>query len=359
MSYYFIGAVPTSRKPWTLQEILAVVNMAGAKALAPIGPVIDAIPLVPTGIKTKFKTRPYDALVDILDPIEDALVRVTKRINRTTGKMTRKIFLTNVDMRQVDEWPAAVRAKMDTSTKNVIRRLLTLNHFIALFWDEPLLLAAEMNKEGHDIADGLGVSVAKKFGLNTAQAKGVVALMHTATPVQPAQVLAMAKAGTAAWSAAEKAARDAAAGAAKIFGLGDGGIVSVPASVCTAAIVEIAAAGGVTIPPAIASLLGWILAGVLGIAGTAVTTGITTMSVNSKILAQGEADAMRLQATPPVVNVTPATPPRQTPAPTKSQPKSKTTSMLLLAGAGAALVLGAPIAVPIAVGALAIITLKK
>lgn len=302
MSYHSVGAAP-GPKQLSPAEILKAVNGVGAQALSPLAPIIKALPGVPVSIKNKIVSRPIDALIDILDPIEAALIRVTKRINKSTGKMTRKVFFSEVDMRQVDDWAPSVRSKLDGSLKNLLRRLLSLNHFIALFWDEPLLLAAEMYAEGYDIADGMTKSLAKKFGLSEQQAKGVVALMHSAVPIKSTHVLQMAKAGTAAWGAAERAAKDAqktaqgaASAVANFFGLGDGGVVSVPAAVSATAVTEVAAAGGVSIPPGVASTIAWVLTAALGLVVTGAKIAMDTASDNSKTMTQAEADVMRLQA---------------------------------------------------------------
>lgn len=107
--------------------------------LRPVSGAIDALP-ISVEAKTELKTRPFDSLIDIFDPIEDIVSGAIARVNASTGKNTRNFFGTVVDMR-VNQ-PGDNR--LDTSTLNLVKRLRTIQQFMVLIILDPIDLGVEL-----------------------------------------------------------------------------------------------------------------------------------------------------------------------------------------------------------------------
>jgi hypothetical protein len=128
-------------------------NRQTASSLAPILGAFTALPL-PTAIKTKFRTRPLDALLDLFDPVEDAVGRAVDRVIAKKG-FKQNYFGETRDVRRVH--PIDKRA--DNATQNLMRRLRTMDSFIVLIWTQPVDLAAEMAREGINIVANVAKNV--------------------------------------------------------------------------------------------------------------------------------------------------------------------------------------------------------
>lgn len=137
------SGVPLVSSPW------ADINRQAAQMLRPVlVPMADALRVAkaPADVRAKLVSRPLDALLDIFDPVEDAVGRAVDRVIARKGA-TQNFFgkRVNIARRQ----PADARA--DASTQNLIRSFRTIRAFIVLFWTQPLELAQELLREGIDI----------------------------------------------------------------------------------------------------------------------------------------------------------------------------------------------------------------
>jgi hypothetical protein len=276
-------------------------NKAGARALAPVSGQIDALPGLSRSMKDKIKNRPYEAILDIFDPLEDAIERVTAKINKKTGLTKRKVFGTTVDM-VVD--PAYDRQIKDVTIRNLLRRLRSANHFIALFWTEPLLLAIGMAQEGIDVIEGMGVVLGKAMGMPPAQAKAAARAAAHASP------------GAAATDWLAKAV------GLGVTGADDAAIAATAPPAATGA----ATVGGVAIPPMVNDIITKILVGIVkGGIETAGKAGVDSI----KSLASGGTPAGKARAL-----TTTASPGASTPTmAVVSPPADNTKTIALLAGA--------------------------
>lgn len=220
-------------------------NQSAAQITAPFALVIDALP-IPALSRSKLKSRPLDALLDIFDPIEDAVGRAVDKVLSQKGN-TQNFFGKNMNLKRVQP----VDAKADASTRNIMKMLRTIEAFYVLSFTQPLEFAAALLGEGINLAADL------------ARASADVA-------AKIAQV-----AGDAAADVLE-AAQNAADAVASFFGLGgvnglgDAGAVSAPAAAAGATVA--AAPAEVAILDAVLAALAGIIAGALD---TAIATGAT------------------------------------------------------------------------------------
>lgn len=131
-------------------DLWSKLNASAGKALQPFARTIDEALKAsgaPADIRTKIVSRPLDAILDIFDPIEDAVGRAVDRVIARKGAV-QNFFGQRRDITRVQ----AVDRKADASTQNLLRSLRTIDAFMILFWTQPLELAQEMAKEGIDIA---------------------------------------------------------------------------------------------------------------------------------------------------------------------------------------------------------------
>lgn len=130
-------------------------NAEFARALRPAYGAIDALSssILSPGDRSRLKNKPLDFFLDLFDPIEDIVVGAIARVNAATGKQSRNFFGTTVDMRANP--PSDNR--LDTSVKNFVKRLRTIQQFMTLVVLEPIRFNVEL------IAGGL------QAGLNFAQ----------------------------------------------------------------------------------------------------------------------------------------------------------------------------------------------
>jgi len=231
----------------------ADLNAGAAGLLRPVAaPLSEALKAAgaPADLRTKLVSRPLDAMLDIFDPAEDAIVRAVNRVMARKGS-TQTFFGQRIDLRIGQP----VDAQMDASTRNLVRSLRTISAFVVLFWTAPLELAQEMMKEGLDVASGAAAATVK-----------------LATDVT---------------KAAGKAAQDAAKAAAGVWtsitnlfgmpepgdGIGQGG----PAE-GVAAGAAVAAAGGVSLEAvllsAVSSIVAAVTAAIPGVLNTAAGEGV-------------------------------------------------------------------------------------
>lgn len=231
-------------------------NASAAQITAPFAGAINALP-IPSLLRSKLRSRPLDAMLDIFDPIENAVGRAVDKVLAQKGS-TQNFFGKNMNLRRVQ----AVDAKADASTRGLMKTLRTIEAFYVLLFTQPVEFAAALLSEGVNVVGDL------------AQAAGDLAAQ------------AAKAAGDAAADVIEAAgdAVDAVAsffGLGSVQGLGDGGAVSGPAAAAGAS--AAAAPAEVAILDAVLATLAGILAGALdtAIAAGAKLVGDTLLGQNT------------------------------------------------------------------------------
>lgn len=215
-------------------------NQSAATITQPFAVLIDALP-IPALTRSKLKTRPLDALLDVFDPIEDAVGRAVDKVLSQKGNV-QNFFGKNMNVARVQP----VDAKADASTRNLMRSLRTIQAFYVLSFTQPVEFAGALLSEGVNLVG------------DVARAAGDVA-----------QELA-SRAGAAAADALE-AAGNVADAVSAFFGLGSFALgVTGPddAAVASAAGATVAAA------PVEVSILDSVLAALAGILAGALDTAI-------------------------------------------------------------------------------------
>lgn len=216
-------------------------NQSAAQIVQPFAGLIDALPIA-AATRSKMKSRPLDALIDIFDPVEDAVGRAVDKVIQQKGPV-QNFFGKNMNVARVQP----VDTKADASTRNIMKTLRTIQAFYVLSFTQPVEFAAALLSEGVNLVGDVARAAA-----------------------DVAQTLAE-RAGAAAAQALE-AAGDAADAVSAFFGLGgfalgDGGAsaaATVAGSTVAAAPVE------VSVLDAVLAALAGVLAGALD---TAIGTG--------------------------------------------------------------------------------------
>ena len=233
---YGLGAAATT-------SLWSDCNQVAAKALSPVKGALDTV-LKTAGVaaadRTKITTRPLDAMLDIFDPIEDAVGRAVDRVMKSRGA-TQTFFGTKINLTRVQ----AVDKRGDVSTQNLLKSLRTMQAFIVLLWTQPDGLIYEMAREGLDIANDAGKLV-------------------TSTAASAAS--AISKEAGKAVKAITDAAQAAADAAKNFFGLGAVGslgepVTAVAATAATGAAATAGAALETGIMAAITAIIGALMGG--------------------------------------------------------------------------------------------------
>lgn len=246
-------------------------NQEGAKALRPVAGAIRSFTLLPVALREKLLTRPLDALLDLFNPLFARLAAPCRRTMQQHLRGGRRVewFGKYLDIR-IDQ--PAIDNKLDASTKNLLRKLRTIQAFIICFIKKPLEFAGECLKEGIDIVSDVAGAVGGAVG-------GAVESIGNAAKAVGEAV------GDVAKRAAEEASK-AVAGVASFFGsltglsglgdggLGDGGLISGPAA-------GGAAAGTTTICGVV--IENSLILGVIGaIVAAATTLGVVAIQTSSQ-----------------------------------------------------------------------------
>lgn len=221
-------------------------NQSAAQIVQPFAVVIDALP-IPSGDRAKMKSRPLDALLDIFDPIEDAIGRAVDKVLAQKGN-TQNFFGKNMNLKRVQ----SVDSKADASTRNMMKTLRTIQAFYVLMFTQPIEFAGALLSEGVNVVGGIAQAAADVAGEIAKRAgEGAAEVLETAGEVASAVVSFF--------------------GLGSVHGLGTAAVDD--AAVAGAAAATTAAAGvEVTIIDAVLATLAGIIAGALD---TAIATGAT------------------------------------------------------------------------------------
>ncbi len=159
-------AALAAQRDGTAVPLMSTLNIEAAKMLAPLRGVINALPMT-SAQKNKLIGDPLDFLFDIFDPIEDIYGRAVDKVIAQKGASQRPFWLLggSVNIRRV----LNSDAKLDPTTRNIVKRLRTMNAFITLMYTQPLEIIGAMLSEGIDIAG----AVAKRAGLGSLGAAAV------------------------------------------------------------------------------------------------------------------------------------------------------------------------------------------
>lgn len=228
-------------------------NKTASRILSPLrGPIQAALDAagVPKTESAKIVSAPLDFLLDLFDPIENAVGRAVDRVMAKKGA-TQTFFGTKINLTRVQ----AVDRKADASVQNLLRSLRTIQAFIVLLWTQPLELAGSMLQEGLDIASTVAQNVTKAGG------DAAAAVSKAAGDV--------VKNVSNTVSAAGDAVKD-------FFGFDGLGDLGEPVTVATtAAATGLAATAGAALETAIAAVITSIVTA-LGTAGAMAVTNATT-----------------------------------------------------------------------------------
>jgi len=241
-------------------------NREASRLMAPFSGVIAALP-IPRDVRHDLRHAPIDALMNIFDPIEDAVGRAVDRTLAKKGNH-QNYFGTVVNVKRVQ----TVDLKTDASSQNFMRRFRTMRAFFILVITQPIEFAAQLLQEGINIV-GEGATAIGKVASDFATAAGKI----TADIV--------------------KATADAAGSVAAWFGLGGlgayGGLGVEPTSIAS----SILAAIGVTLDPAIVAILDSIITMIVGLISAAVGSFISgggkadSVALSPAAIASGKAQA--------------------------------------------------------------------
>lgn len=248
-------------------------NKAAARGIRPVAQALRGLDVLPRNLRDKLINRPLDALIEMFDPVFNTLATPCTRTMNLHLKGGRRVewFGRYIDIRISQ--PTFDR-KLDKSTKTFLKKMRTIQAFIICFIKKPLEFSGECLKAGLDLAKGVVKAVGKAVDS---------AVMSIGAATQ-----AVGKAvGDLAQQAADEAGK-AMAGAASFVGglfglgayadehegLGDGGLISLPAITGTTLI------AGVAIENTL--IFGVISAIVTAVAGTATTLGVTAMQTGAQ-----------------------------------------------------------------------------
>lgn len=177
-----LGVTPTSpvtttstTAPASIATPVIALNNQLAAVLAPFGPIIDHIPSPPNypSFTRDFKVRPVDALVNLFTPLDWLAYDIVNRANeissvhagsaRRIGLPNHQIdFVMGLDMPNIS----------DDSVKAYAKRLIALNNFLILAYQDPKSLAKGVVKALQDaiVAGKVNAQQAAEFATNLIQA---------------------------------------------------------------------------------------------------------------------------------------------------------------------------------------------
>lgn len=125
-------------------------NALGVRLFAPFLHLLSSAPGLSAALKNKLRTRPFDALVDLFDPIEEFVSLTMRDYIKKTGKLSvtmpisgQRVFLRggsyNNATGKVYTLPGdAALTRADPSGMNLVRRLRVINAFMATFYCDPI-----------------------------------------------------------------------------------------------------------------------------------------------------------------------------------------------------------------------------
>lgn len=259
-------------------------NREAARAFRPVSTALRSLEIIPRDLREKLVTRPLDALLDVFDPLFD---RVAAPCRRTMNKYLRggrrvEWFGKYIDIRisqpRIDD-------KCDVSTKNLLKKLRTIQAFIVCFLKKPLEFAGECIKEGIDIVGDVAGQVGAAVG---------EAVENIGKAAQAA--------GKAVGDVVDKAVKEAekaAAGVASFFGglvglsgYSDGGLgepFTIIAGAVAGAITTIA---GVITEAVILAVIAGIVTIVTALIVVGIQTGAQERMIKDAVAAGGSAEAL-------------------------------------------------------------------
>lgn len=220
-----------------VSSVWSDMNAVASDLLKPLYGMIDALPnhIASRTVKNKWKTRPLDAQMDMIDPIEHALARAINRVLARKGNV-QSFFGDMRDLRLVQ----AVDLKTDTSTQNLMRRLRVAHAFYVLMFAQPIDFAAELLKEGIDVAGSMAAAAG--------QVAADIAKQAGETVEKAAEEAGKAAKTVASWF-----------GLGSAHGLGSYGGLGEPATAATAGLV---AALTPVVGAGMAEFLAWVIMGI-------------------------------------------------------------------------------------------------
>lgn len=157
MSYVEIGAASKSVIPESL-KFWVDANKNAANALKPAKDIINSLP-ISSKDKDKLRTRPLDALIDILDPVEDFFAAAISKTIARKGA-TYEFFGKKIDVRVIRRGE-----RLPPDVANITRSLRILNATIVLIWKAPVEFAQELANQGIKVTSQM-------FSAATAGAQG-------------------------------------------------------------------------------------------------------------------------------------------------------------------------------------------
>ncbi len=159
----------------TASQAIQRANASVATAIAPVFPAIDASAL-PADIKVLIKTRPVEAILKIVQPAEDRLMRIISKANTMSGVRERRVGISGVNEVKVYMWLVQPGdALLDPTTRDLVRRMRIAICFMTLLTQAPGFLAVATAQVM--VEDGLwtAAKAADILGPLAAQAGGSIA----------------------------------------------------------------------------------------------------------------------------------------------------------------------------------------